>query len=212
MALKFLPPEYARDPDRLERFRREARTASALNHPHICTIHALGEHEGRPFIVMEFIEGRTLQRWSAERLGVDALARLIGQAARALAAAHAAGVVHRDIKPENLMVRDDGYVKVLDFGLARRLPTLLTGAGGRRDTDPGDCSAPWPTCRRSRPAASRPTAPSDVFSLGIVLYELATGEHPFEADSPLSMLQAIVGQPAGAPSRLNPEVPARWRA
>src|SRR5262249_29259273 len=94
VALKFLPVEYAADPDRLERFRREAQTASALNHPHICTVHALGEHAGRPFLVMEFIEGVTLQELAARRPGVGEVARLIGQAARALTAAHAAGVVH----------------------------------------------------------------------------------------------------------------------
>src|SRR5262245_29277366 len=117
VALKFLPAEYARDADRLERFLREAKTASALNHPSICTIHGLGEHEGRPFIVMEFVAGHTLQELIGQRPGVEMLARLIAQATRALAVAHAAGIVHRDIKPDNIMVRQDGYVKVVDFGL-----------------------------------------------------------------------------------------------
>ena len=124
VALKFLPAEYAASDERLSRFLREARTASALNHPHICTIHALGEHQSRPFIVMEFVEGQTLRSRIADRPGVDEAVRWISQVAQALAAAHEAGVVHRDIKPENIMVRDDGYVKVLDFGLARRWPTL----------------------------------------------------------------------------------------
>src|SRR5262249_49643648 len=118
VALKFLSAAYAQDPDWLRRFRREARTASALNHPHICTVHALGEHEGRPFIVMELVEGMTLRELAGRRPGIEEVARLIVQAARALAAAHAAGVVHRDVKPDNIMVRPDGYVKVLDFGLA----------------------------------------------------------------------------------------------
>src|SRR5204862_6353522 len=105
VALKLLPAEYARHPDRLQRFLHEARTASALNHPHICTVHALGEHEGRPYIVMEFIEGVTMHALVGRPPATEEVARLIGQAARALAAAHAAGVVHRDVKPENIMVR-----------------------------------------------------------------------------------------------------------
>src|SRR5262249_61791063 len=113
VALKFLPPEYAQDPERLERFLREARTASGLNHPHICTVHALGQHEGRPFIVMELIEGLTLQALAERRPGLEEVARWVAQAARALAAAHAAGVVHRDVKPANVMVRPDGYAKGL---------------------------------------------------------------------------------------------------
>src|SRR5262245_19952182 len=138
VALKFLPPEYASDPDRLERFRREARTASGLNHPNICTVHALGEHAGRPFIVMEFVAGKTLRELADDRPGPAQAAQLIRQLARALAAAYTAGVVHRDIKPENMMERADGFVKVLDFGLARRLPTLVRpDAAGIRDTEPG---------------------------------------------------------------------------
>src|SRR5262249_37198002 len=122
VALKFLPEDCTRDPVWLARFRREARTASALNHPHICTIYDTGESAGRPFLSMELVEGQTLETLIGRRLPFEELARLLGQAARALAAAHAAGVVHRDIKPANLMVRDDGILKVLDFGLAHRLP------------------------------------------------------------------------------------------
>jgi serine/threonine protein kinase len=122
VALKFLPEEYARDPAWLARFRREALTASAPNHPHICTIYDTGVCAGWPFLSMELIDGRTLEALVGQHLPAEELARLVGQAAQALAAAHTAGVVHRDIKPANLMVRDDGLVKVLDFGLARRLP------------------------------------------------------------------------------------------
>ncbi|MFO0842053.1 MAG: protein kinase [Gemmataceae bacterium] len=208
VALKFLPPEYSRDPDRLGRFLREARTASALNHPHICTVHALGEHEGRPFLVMEFIEGDTLQALVARRVGVPEAARLVGQAARALAAAHAAGVVHRDIKPENVMVRADGLVKVVDFGLARRLPTLAAPVPDGNDTSPGmflgTAAYMSPEQARGEPVDSA----SDVFSLGIVLYQLATGSHPFEADSALGMMYAITTRQPVPPSRLNPKVPA----
>src|SRR5262245_32745579 len=124
VALKFLPAELTRDQSLVERCLREAVTASRLNHPNICTVHELGEHDGRPFIVMEFIDGETLYSITMRPPNVAEAAGLIRQAARALAAAHAASVVHRDIKPENIMVREDGYVKVLDFGLARRLPPM----------------------------------------------------------------------------------------
>jgi predicted ATPase len=210
VALKILPEECARDPVWLARFRREARTASALNHPHICTIYDTGECDGRPFLSMELIEGRTLEALVVQRRPVKELARLIGHAARALAAAHAAGVVHRDIKPANIMVRDDGIVKVLDFGLARRLP-----AGGDRGPAPGgegtDPGTRVGTLLYMSPEQARaePVGPaSDIFSLGLVLYELATGHHPFQADSEVGILHAIVAQAPVPPARLNPEVPA----
>jgi predicted ATPase/predicted Ser/Thr protein kinase len=209
VALKFLPAEYVRDPERLQRFEREARMASALNHPHICTIYALGRHEGHPFLVMEFIEGTTLQALMARRLALEQGTQLIAQTARALAAAHAAGIVHRDVKPENIMVRADGYVKVLDFGLARRLPTLAgPDPGGAPDTDPGalmgTAAYMSPEQARGAPAGSA----SDVFSLGIVLYQLATGYHPFQADSALGALYAITTRQPVPASQRNPEVPA----
>src|SRR5262245_58039484 len=139
VALKFLPQEFAQDPQRLERFRREARTACALNHPHICTIYDVDGQEGQPFLVMELIEGQTLRRLAARRPSLPELVHLVGQVARALAAAHAAGIMHRDIKPENIMVRGDGYAKVVDFGLARPIPTVGTprGATAAEVTDPG---------------------------------------------------------------------------
>ncbi|MCI0458902.1 MAG: protein kinase [Gemmataceae bacterium] len=209
VALKFLPAEYASDPDRLQRFLREARTASALNHPHICTIYALGEHQGRPFLVMEFIEGLTLHELAAQRPDVEEAARLIGQAARALAAAHAAGVVHRDIKPENIMVRADGYVKVLDFGLARRLPTFAGPQSARsHDTDPGALLGTAAYMSPEQARGERVDSASDVFSLGTVLYQLATGHHPFEADSAFGLLHAITTRQPVPPSRLNPAIGA----
>ncbi len=209
VALKFLPAEFSQDPDRLDRLLREARTASALNHPHICTVHALGEHDGRPFIVMEFIEGVTLQTMLARRIEVDVAVRLIRQAAQALAAAHAAGVVHRDVKPENIMVRDDGYVKVLDFGLARRLPTLAHPSPKEGSTtEPGAILGTVAYMSPEQARGMTAESASDVFSLGIVLYQLVTGEHPFEADSPLGMLHAITSRLPLAPQRLNPTMPA----
>jgi predicted ATPase/predicted Ser/Thr protein kinase len=208
VALKFLPVEYARDPDRLALFHREARTASALNHPHICTVHDLGDQDGRPFIVMEFIDGHTLRGVLAERPPVETVARLIGQAARALAVAHAAGVVHRDVKPENLMVRPDGYLKVLDFGLARRLPGSALPDGStaaRNDSQAIVGTVPYMSPEQAR---SQPPGPaSDVFSLGVVLYEAVTGRHPFPADNPLDVLNAIVEDHPVPAARLDPRVP-----
>ena len=214
VALKFLPPECARDPVWLARFGREARTASALNHPHICTVYETGEFAGRPFLVLEFIEGITLQELAQRRPGVAEVARLIGQAARALAAAHAAGVVHRDIKPANLMVRDDGIVKVLDFGLAHRLPGSATQCTTSSDigTDPGTRVGTLLYMSPEQARAEAVDAATDIFSLGLVLYELATGQHPFRADTEVGVLHAIVAQAPVHPSRLNPEVPATLEA
>ncbi|HJZ54667.1 MAG TPA: serine/threonine-protein kinase, partial [Gemmataceae bacterium] len=209
VALKFLPAEYARDPGRLALFHREARTASALNHPHICTVHDLGEHDGRPFIVMEFIEGRTIRDLIADPPGIGEVARLVGQAARALAVAHAAGVVHRDIKPDNLMVRADGYLKVVDFGLARRLPGVHPQTwSADRGSDSGGVIGTVPYMSPEQAKSHSPGPASDVFSLGIVLYELATGRHPFPASAPLDILNAIVDSTPVAPSSLNAAVPA----
>jgi len=208
VALKFLPSDYVRDPGRLALFHREARTASALNHPHICTIHDLGEHDGRPFIVMEYVEGDTLRDLIGRPPDWDVLTRLIAQAARALAVAHAAGVVHRDIKPENLMVRADGYLKVLDFGLARRLPGF--GAADYSTNAESDSRGIAGTIPYMSPeqARSEPPGPaSDVFSLGVVLYELTSGRHPFPAAGPLETLNAIVRDTPVTPATLNPEVP-----
>jgi serine/threonine protein kinase/predicted ATPase len=214
VALKFLPEECARDPAWLARFRREALTASALNHPHICTIYDTGESAGRPFLSMELVEGNTLESLVGRRPAVEELARLLGQAARALAAAHAAGVVHRDIKPANLMVRSDGIVKVLDFGLARRIPASgdqRLGSSGL-GTDPGARVGTLLYMSPEQAQAKPVDAAADIFSLGLVLYELATGQHPFGADSDVSVVHAIVAHVPVPPARLNPEIPARLEA
>lgn len=209
VALKFIPPELAGDEVLLERFRREAQTASSLNHPHICTVHALGEHLDRPFIVLEFIEGQTLKALAAQRLEISELIRIIRQVCSALAAAHAAGVVHRDIKPENIMVRPDRYVKVLDFGLARRLPTLGSGtAPGTQDTWPGTVLGTVAYMSPEQARGEALTGASDIFSLGIVLYLLLTGQHPFERGSPFETLRAIADDRPPPASRWNPAVPA----
>jgi predicted ATPase len=210
VALKFLPAECAKDPVWLARFRHEARTASALNHPHICVIYDTGESAGRPFLSMELIQGRTLEGLVGQPLAVAEIARLLAQAARALAAAHAAGVVHRDIKPANLMVRDDGILKVLDFGLARRLPASREhgAAPSGKGTDPGTRVGTVlymaPEQARAEPVGTA----ADIFALGLVLYELATGRHPFVADSEIGVLHAITTEAVLPASRLNPAVPA----
>jgi predicted ATPase len=210
VALKVLPAECASDHVWLRRFRREALTASALNHPHICTIYDTGECDSRPFLSMELIDGRTLEALVAQRLPVKELARLVGQAAKALAAAHAAGIVHRDVKPANLMVRQDGFVKVLDFGLARRLPGAGAPGSGcdSRRTDPGTRVGTLMYMSPEQARAEPVGAAGDVFSLGLVLYELATGRHPFQADSEVGVLQAIVAAVPVSPARLNPEIPS----
>jgi predicted ATPase len=201
VALKFLPAECAHDPAWLDRFRAEGHTASALNHPHICTIYDSGQSAGRPFLSMELIEGQTLRDVASRRPGVVEAVRLIGQAARALAAAHAAGVVHRDVKPENLMVRHDGIVKVLDFGLAHCVPP---GGGAEPGGFLGTPLYMAPEQARGEPVGTA----SDVFALGLVLYELATGLHPFLGDSELGVLHAIATRTPPPASQLNPEVPA----
>jgi predicted ATPase len=206
VAMKFLPETCSRDPVWMARFRREARTASALNHPNICTIYDTGECEGRPYLSMELVDGTTLDSLVG-RLPVPELARLFGQAARALAAAHAAGVVHRDIKPANIMVREDGIVKVLDFGLARQL--ALSGA---TSLEPGNSTelgsrVGTPLYMSPEQARAEPLdSATDIFSLGLVLYELATGQHPFRTDSEIGVLYAIATEVPAPPSDLNPDV------
>jgi tetratricopeptide (TPR) repeat protein len=208
VALKFLPAAYARDPRALERFQREARTASALNHPHICTIYDIGEYQGQPFLVMELIDGQTLRALASQRPELTTLISLIGQVAKALAVAHSASIVHRDIKPENVMVRSDGYVKVLDFGLARRLPGGLASAPTGEATAPGTLLGTVLYMSPEQARGETASSASDIFALGIVLYELAVGRHPFPADSQVGVLHAIMSQSPLSPKRLNPEIPA----
>jgi hypothetical protein len=205
VALKLLAPEAARNPRLLERFRREARAASALTHPAVCTLHDLGEDEGRPFLVLEYVEGQTLRGLIRPGPDLPRLLPLFRQAAEALKVAHAAGIVHRDIKPENLMVRPDGYVKVLDFGLARLLPEQAAAAGGA-DTDPGTLLGTLCYMSPEQTRGELAGSATDVFSLGVVLYELATGRHPFDTGAELGTLYAIAFQQPPDPRRVNPQV------
>ncbi|RIK76499.1 MAG: hypothetical protein DCC68_19205 [Planctomycetota bacterium] len=208
VALKFLPADYARGDDRLQRFLHEARTASALNHPYICTVHALGEQEGRPFLVLEFVAGQTLRSLAKNTPSVDDVVRWISQAAQALAAAHAAGIVHRDVKPENIMVRDDGFVKVLDFGLARRLPEFVTAANTPPETNRGAMLGTIAYMSPEQTRGETAQSASDLFSLGIVAYELLAGVHPFAAPTPVAMLHAIASADVVPPARLHSDIPA----
>ena len=207
LVVKLLPRRGVFHPDAVERFIREARAASALNHPNIVTVYEIGESPSGNFIAMELIEGRTLREIRADSPSIPTIAKVGAQTARALAVAHAAGIIHRDIKPENVMVRDDGYVKVLDFGIAQ-LTTTTDQDDASRITQPGVVVG---TMRYMSPeqAQGNPVTPaSDMFSLGLVLYELAAGRHPFDASSDMAVLSAIILRDTVAPSRINSRVPA----
>jgi serine/threonine-protein kinase len=200
LAVKVLPSEFTHDPLRRERLLHEARAASALNHPNIIVVHDLGESEGALFVAMEVVDGPTLRGWAAERARdpVEIL-HLRRPATAALAVAHNAGLVHRDLKPENMLVRKDGLLKILDFGLARS----ITPAEGRTATMPGTVMGTAPYMSPEQ-VLGKPAGPaSDVFSLGTVLYELLTGRHPFAADSSVETMHRILHDTPDPPSRVN---------
>jgi serine/threonine-protein kinase len=210
IVLKLLPAQFTTDADRLRRFEQEARAASALNHPNIVTVYEFGETEAGRYIAMEMVRGQTLRALIGQVQGVDQLVALGRQTAEALAVAHAAGITHRDIKPENIMVRDDGYVKVLDFGLARLSPLQKGGPAARaaQTTDSGMMMGTVAYMSPEQAQGEAVNTATDIFSLGVVLYELATGRHPFHAPTILATLQAIVSGAPPAPSQLNSEIPA----
>ncbi len=208
VALKFLPDDVSQDEEAVKRFQREARAASALNHPHICTIHDLGEHEGRQFIVMELLEGQTLKhRIGSRPLESGQVARWGSQIADALDAAHSRGIVHRDVKPANVFVTDRAEAKVLDFGLAKALrpvdETTATESLTRAGATPGTLPYMAPEQLRGRPADAR----TDIYALGCVLYEMATGQRPFRAELGPELSSDILNKAPVPLGRLNPDLP-----
>lgn len=213
VAIKILPKDWATDPVSLERFHAEARTASALNHPNICTIYDIGEHEGAPFIVMELLEGATLRELIHSRpVSLDELVSIGIQITSALDAAHSRGIVHRDVKPANIFVTHSGQAKLLDFGLAKLTAERdgLTGLSATVATRMTTTGATVGTVAYMSPEQARAEEldpRTDLFSMGLVLYEMATGQEAFAGPSAAVVFDSILNRKPAAVSVMNPNLP-----